>query len=128
MTPGAAGMDIRAAITEPITLQPGERNALPTDFAIELPQHLEAQIRPRSGLALKHGIMLVNAPGTIDSDYRGEVKIIIANIGGEAYTFHRGDRIAQMIIAPVVHVAWDEVSSLNDSTRGEGGFGSSGVR
>ncbi len=121
-------MDIRAAVKEPITLKPNEIHAIPTGFAIELPHNLEAQIRPRSGLALNHGIILPNAPGTIDSDYRGEIKIVMANIGKESFTVQRGDRIAQMIIAPVVHVEWDEVSSLNHSHRGEGGFGHSGVK
>lgn len=128
MTPGAAGMDVRAAIPHSITLNPGEITAIPTGFAIELPHHLEAQIRPRSGLALKHGILLPNAPGTIDSDYRGEVKIIFGNFGKEPFNVQRGDRIAQMVIAPLVHIEWDEASSLNDSHRGEGGFGHSGVK
>lgn len=128
MTPDAAGMDVRAAIRDSITLQPLDVIAVPTNFAIELPTHLEAQIRPRSGLALKHGITLPNTPGTIDADFRGEVKIIVANIGREPYTIHRGDRIAQMVIAPVVRIVWEEVASLNDTHRGEGGFGHSGVK
>ncbi len=121
-------MDVRAAIDEDVTLQPQEIMAIPTGFAMELPPNLEAQIRPRSGLALKHGIILPNAPGTIDSDYRGEVKIVIANFGRVPHTFHRGDRIAQMIIAPVVKIEWNEVESLPDSQRGGGGFGHTGMK
>ena len=128
VTPGAAGMDVRAAITDPITLQSSDIQAIPTGFAVELPHHLEAQLRPRSGLALKHGITLPNSPGTIDSDFRGEVKIILANLGKEPFVIHRGDRIAQMVIAPIVHIGWEEVHELNDSHRGEGGFGHSGVK
>ncbi len=128
MTPGAAGMDIRAAVEEPVVLQPVEIRAIPAGFAIELPRHLEAQVRPRSGLALKHGIILPNSPGTIDSDYRGEVKIVMANIGREPFTIQRGDRIAQLVVAPVIHVAWEETESLNHSARGAGGFGHSGVK
>lgn len=128
MTPGAAGMDVRAAVEAPMVLEPFEIRAIPAGFAIELPRHLEAQMRPRSGLALKHGLILPNSPGTIDSDYRGEVKIIMANIGREPYTIHRGDRIAQLVVAPVVHISWDEGEDLNASSRGAGGFGHSGIK
>lgn len=126
-TEHAAGADIRAAIDEPLTLAPGDIVAVPTNFAIELPPHLEAQVRPRSGLALKHGITLPNTPGTIDADYRGEVKVIMANIGRELFTIARGDRIAQLVVAPVVHVRWDETDALSETARGSGGFGHSGT-
>jgi dUTP pyrophosphatase len=125
-TEHAAGADIRAAIDEPLTLAPGDIVAVPTNFAIELPSYLEAQVRPRSGLALKHGITLPNTPGTIDADYRGEVKVIMANIGREPFTIARGDRIAQLVVAPVVHVRWDETDALSETARGAGGFGHSG--
>lgn len=125
-TDHAAGMDVRAAVTEPVTLQPGERTLVPTGLRIALPAGFEAQIRPRSGLAIKHGLSLLNSPGTIDADYRGEIRIIIANLGQEPYTIERGDRIAQMIIAPVTRAEWDVVSELQDTARGEGGFGSTG--
>jgi dUTP pyrophosphatase len=126
-TEHAAGADIRAAIDEPLTLAPGDIVAVPTNFAIELPPQLEAQVRPRSGLALKHGITLPNTPGTIDADYRGEVKVIMANIGRKPFTIARGDRIAQLVVAPVVHVRWDETDTLSETTRGSGGFGHSGT-
>lgn len=125
-TDHAAGMDVRAAVTEPVTLQPGERTLVPTGLRIALPAGFEAQIRPRSGLAIKHGLSLLNSPGTIDADYRGEIRIIIANLGQKPYTIERGDRIAQMIIAPVTRAEWDVVSELQDTARGEGGFGSTG--
>ncbi len=128
-TAEAAGMDLRAAVPEdaPLTLKPGERELVPTGFAMAIPIGFEAQIRPRSGLALKHGIGLVNAPGTVDSDYRGEIKIILINLGQEDFEISRGMRIAQMIIAPVLQVAIEPVGSLNNTTRGAGGFGSTGV-
>ncbi len=122
----AAGVDLRAAITDPIELQPGEIIAVPTNLAIELPPQYEAQIRPRSGLALKHGIILPNSPGTIDADYRGEVKVIMSNIGRAPYVIQRGERIAQLVIAPVTHVQWLETAALNETERGSGGFGHSG--
>jgi deoxyuridine 5'-triphosphate nucleotidohydrolase len=125
-TEQAAGMDIRAAVAEPITLQPGDITAVPTNLAIELPPGYEMQVRPRSGLALKHGITLPNAPGTIDADYRGEIKIITANTGREPFTIERGERIAQLVLAPVVQAAWVEVDALNDTARSGGGFGSTG--
>ena len=128
-TAEAAGMDMRAAVPEdaPLTLNPGARELVPTGFAMAIPPGFEAQIRPRSGLALKHGIGLVNAPGTVDSDYRGEIKIILINLGHEDFEISRGMRIAQMIIAPVLQVAIEPVESLDDTTRGAGGFGSTGV-
>ena len=128
-TAEAAGMDLRAAVPEdtPLTLKPGARELVPTGFAMAIPPGFEAQIRPRSGLALKHGIGLVNAPGTVDSDYRGEIKIILINLGCEDFEISRGMRIAQMIIAPVLQVAIEPVESLDDTARGAGGFGSTGV-
>jgi dUTP pyrophosphatase len=125
-TPESAGMDVRAAITEPLILQPGERTLIPTGLKIALPPGTEAQIRPRSGLAFRHGITMLNAPGTIDSDYRGEVKVLAVNHGSEPFTVERGDRIAQMVIAPVFRAVINTVESLEDTERGEGGFGSTG--
>jgi dUTP pyrophosphatase len=125
-TAGASGMDLRS--TEVITLKPGERCLVPTGLAIAVPYGFEAQVRPRSGLALKHGVTVLNAPGTIDSDYRGEVKVPLINHGQEDFIISRGDRIAQMVIAPVTRVTWAEVDTLEDTARGTGGFGSSGRR
>ena len=125
-TEHAAGMDLRAAVTTPFTLQPGERVLVPTGLRIALPEGYEAQIRPRSGLALKHGISLLNTPGTIDADYRGEIRIIMANLGQEPFVIQRGDRIAQMIVAPVTKVQWDVCASLDETARGAGGFGHTG--
>jgi dUTP pyrophosphatase len=127
-TAGAAGMDLRAAVAEdaPITLRPGDRFMVPTGLTIALPDGFEAQVRPRSGLAAKAGVTCLNTPGTIDSDYRGEVKVILINLGAEAFTIRRGERIAQMVIAPVVQAAWREVDSLDETARGAGGFGSTG--
>ena len=122
----AAGVDIRAAVDEPMILAPGARALVPTGLHIALPEGLEAQIRPRSGLAARHGITLPNAPGTIDADYRGEIRIIMMNLGEEPFTIERGDRIAQMIVAPVLHVRWNLVESLDDTQRGQGGFGHTG--
>lgn len=126
-TPGAAGMDLRAAVEQDVTLQPGERRLVPTGIRIALPEGYEAQVRPRSGLAVRHGIGMVNAPGTIDSDYRGGVQVLLINLGQEPFVIRRGDRIAQMVVAPVTRVAWAPVSELPDSARGEGGFGHTGV-
>jgi dUTP pyrophosphatase len=125
-TDAAAGMDLRAAVKTDITLEPGARTLIPTGFCIELPAGLEAQIRPRSGLALKHGISLLNSPGTIDADYRGEIGIIMANLGTEPFTIQRGDRIAQMVIARHERAVWQETASLGTTDRGTGGFGSTG--
>ena len=123
-TPGAAGMDVLAA--EDVTLASGARHAVATGFAVAIPEGFEIQVRPRSGLALKHGISVPNTPGTIDSDYRGELKVIIINHGAEAFAIARGDRIAQLVLAPVTRAAWQEVPELDDTVRGEGGFGSTG--
>lgn len=127
MTSQAAGMDLFAALDEPVTIKPGEIFAVPTGLAIELPEGYEAQIRPRSGLALKRGISIPNAPGTVDADYRGEIKVILINLGKEDFKVSRGDRIAQMVVAPVVQVAWHEVVDLNATSRSSGGFGHTGV-
>jgi len=122
----AAGMDLHAAIELAITLQPGDIQLIPTGFAMALPDGYEAQIRPRSGLAVKHGISMPNTPGTIDADYRGEVKVPLINLGHCAFTLERGMRIAQMIIAPVSQATWIEVEELTDTRRGDGGFGHTG--
>jgi len=127
-SPGSAGMDLRAAIAEPVTLQPGEIGLVTTGLRLAIPAGYEAQIRPRSGLALKHGLTIPNAPGTIDSDYRGVLQVILANLGREPFTIRRGDRIAQMVIAPVSRAELRPVDQLADTERGEGGFGSSGRR
>ena len=128
-TADAAGMDLRAAVPphEPLVLKPGARIAVPTGLAIAIPGGFEGQVRPRSGLALKSGITQVNTPGTIDADYRGEVKVIMINLGEEDFIIRRGDRIAQLIIAPVIQGGWAEVASLDDTARGTGGFGSTGA-
>ncbi|MEX0584054.1 MAG: dUTP diphosphatase [Sneathiella sp.] len=126
-TAESAGMDIRAAVERPTEITPGGRALIPTGFKMALPRGYEAQIRPRSGLALKKGITLPNSPGTIDADYRGEVGIILLNAGDETFLIERGDRIAQMVIAPVLQASWNEVKSLDETARGEGGFGSTGV-
>jgi dUTP pyrophosphatase len=121
---GAAGLDVVAA--ESLTLPPGARHAVATGFAIAIPEGFEVQVRPRSGLALKYGITCLNTPGTIDSDYRGEVKVILANLGGEPFEVVRGERIAQLVPAPVLRAAFEEVEALDDTERGGGGFGSTG--
>lgn len=126
-TGGAAGMDLLAAVTDPMVINPGERTLVPTGLTIALPPNHELQIRPRSGLALKNGIMLPNTPGTVDEDYRGELQVIVINLGQEPFTVTRGMRIAQAVLAPVTHATWQEVDSLPDSTRGIGGFGSTGT-
>ena len=123
----SAGMDLLAAIGGELALEPGARLLVPTGVALALPEGYEAQVRPRSGLALKHGLTLLNAPGTIDADYRGEIKAILINLGSEPVTLRRGDRIAQLIVAPVTRVAWREVETLSASERDDGGFGSTGV-
>jgi dUTP pyrophosphatase len=124
-TSGAAGMDICAA--ESLTLRAGKRHAVATGFAFAIPDGYEVQVRPRSGLALKHGITCLNTPGTIDSDYRGEVKVILANLGDEDFVINTGDRIAQIVVAPVTQGVLVEVDALDDTERGAGGFGSTGV-
>jgi len=126
-TEGSAGMDLFADVTEDVILKPGEIKLIPTGIAIELPPGYEAQIRPRSGLALNHGITLLNSPGTIDSDYRGEIKLILINLGKNDFVVKRGDRIAQMVISKYVRIEWDEVKELNTTKRGAGGFGHTGI-
>lgn len=123
-TEGAAGMDVVSA--ETVTIAPGARHAVATGLALAIPAGYEIQVRPRSGLALKHGISVPNTPGTVDSDYRGELKVILINHGAEPFAIQRGDRVAQLVLAPVVQAAWDEVAELDATERGEGGFGSTG--
>lgn len=127
-TTGAAGLDLRAAIAEPLSLAPGEWKAIPTGLSIELPEGYEAQVRPRSGLALRHGITLLNSPGTIDADYRGEIQVILINLGRESFTVEPGMRIAQLVVAPFVRVEWVAVEILSSTERAEGGFGHTGLR
>ncbi|MCD6213565.1 MAG: dUTP diphosphatase [Candidatus Desulfofervidus sp.] len=126
MTPQAAGMDIFAAIEYPISLSSGEIILVPTGIAIALPPGFEAQVRPRSGLATQYGVTLINSPGTIDADYRGEIKVALINLGKNTYTIHPGERIAQLVIAPVIKAEWEIVSELPPSQRGSGGFGHTG--
>ena len=126
MSAGAAGADVVAAVADELVLAPGERALIPTGFALEVPEGFEVQVRPRSGLALKHGVTLLNSPGTIDSDYRGPVGVILVNLGGEPFVVRRGERIAQLIVAPVVQAAFREVAALGASARGDAGFGSTG--
>jgi dUTP pyrophosphatase len=123
----AAGMDMRADLEAPVTLKPLERKLIPTGLHIELPEGYEAQIRPRSGLAYKHGISIVNSPGTIDADYRGEIKVLLVNLSTENFEINTGDRIAQMVVARHEQVQWQEVDTLNETTRGVGGYGHTGV-
>src|ERR1700744_4136489 len=125
-TAGAAGMDLLAAVTAPVTIDPGKRALIPTGLAIALPPGYELQIRPRSGLALRHGIVLPNSPGTIDEDYRGEIQVIVLNAGDTSFTVERGTRIAQAVLAPVTRARWLETETLDDTARNEGGFGSTG--
>ena len=125
-TVNSAGMDLKADITEPVTLGPLERALIPTGLYIALPEGTEAQVRPRSGLAAKHGISVLNSPGTIDADYRGEVKVILVNLSNEPFVVNPGERIAQMVVARYEKVEWDEVEVLDETERGEGGFGSTG--
>ena len=128
-TPHAAGMDLRAALGdgETVTLAPGARALIPTGLAISLPEGFEAQVRPRSGLAAKHGVTVLNSPGTVDADYRGEIKVILINHGADPFAITRGLRVAQMVVAAVTQARWREVSVLPDSARGGGGFGSTGM-
>lgn len=125
-TEGAAGMDLCAAVAAPVEMAPGQRMAIPTGFELEIPPGYEAQIRPRSGLAIRHGVTVVNAPGTIDSDYRGEVRVLLVNLGTEAHRVEPGARIAQMVVAPVTRVSLELSDQLAPSVRGAGGFGSTG--
>jgi len=126
-SPGSAGFDLRAAVDGEVILRPGERRLVPTGIVLEIPAGWEGQVRPRSGLALRHGVGVVNAPGTIDSDYRGEVAVILINLGEAPFTLRRGDRVAQLVIARVETVEWEEAETLAESGRGGGGFGSTGV-
>ncbi len=128
-TDGAAGVDVRAALDDdtPLTLAPGARAMVPTGLTMAIPEGFEIQVRPRSGLAAKHGITCLNTPGTIDSDYRGEIKVILINLGQEAFTIKRGERIAQLIVAPVTRGVFIEVAALDETARGAGGFGSTGT-
>ncbi len=125
-TAGSAGVDLAAALDAPVVLTPGGRAAVPTGIALALPEGFEAQVRPRSGLALRHGLTVLNSPGTIDADYRGEVQVILANLGSEPVTIARGERIAQLVVAPVSRVAFEHVAALPPSGRSSGGFGSTG--
>ena len=127
-TDGAAGMDIRAFVNEPVELQPLQRALVPTGLFIELPEGYEAQIRPRSGLAIKQGITCLNTPGTIDSDYRGEIKIVLINLSSEAHVINSGDRIAQMVVQKVEKISWEEAVALSETSRDNGGFGSTGKK
>lgn len=126
MSEWAAGFDVHAAVSEPVVLEPGQRALIPTGFAMAMPRELEAQVRPRSGLAFKHGITCLNTPGTIDADYRGEVKVLLINLGHEPFTINRGERIAQIVFQEVPRVSLQEVSELSDTARGAGGFGHTG--
>ncbi len=125
-TDHAAGLDVYAAVTEPLAIPPGQVVAVPTGVRLEIPAGYEAQVRPRSGLALKHGIGIPNSPGTIDADYRGELKVLLINFGSEPYVVHRGDRVAQLVFARVARVSFQVAPGLNETARGDGGFGHSG--
>ncbi|MCB9662507.1 MAG: dUTP diphosphatase [Alphaproteobacteria bacterium] len=125
-TAGSAGCDLRAAVDAPLELAPGARALVPTGLVIALPEGHEAQVRPRSGLAVKHGVTVLNSPGTIDADYRGEVKVALVNLGAEPFVITRGERVAQLVVAPVTQVAWQPVDAVDDTARGAGGFGSTG--
>ncbi len=125
-TPGSAGMDLMAHIAAPVTLQSLERQLIPTGLFMELPEGYEAQVRPRSGLAAKHGLTCLNSPGTIDADYRGEIKVILVNLSKDPHTIQPGDRIAQMIIAPVQQIGWELVTAISETARNQGGFGHTG--
>jgi dUTP pyrophosphatase len=125
-TPGSAGVDLAAAVETPLVLAPGARAAVPTGIALALPEGYEAQVRPRSGLALRHGLAVLNSPGTIDADYRGEVRVILANLGEAPVAISRGERIAQLVVAPVSRVRFERVAALPETSRGSGGFGSTG--
>lgn len=127
-TAGAAGLDIHANLTEAVTLQPLERKLIPTGLYMEIPEGFEVQIRPRSGLAYKNGITVLNAPGTIDADYRGEVGVLLINLSAEPFVVEPGERVAQMVVAPYVQATWEETSALTETDRGAGGFGSTGTK
>ena len=125
-TSGAAGLDLRAAVNEPVTIPVGGRKLVPTGLRMAIPYGFEAQVRPRSGLALKHGLTVLNSPGTIDSDYRGEVQVLLVNLGHEPFVVNRGERIAQLVVSPVAHATLTLVETLDDTDRGDGGYGSTG--
>ena len=127
-TPSSAGMDVRACLEKPVTLQPLERALIPTGLRVQLPQGHEMQIRSRSGLALKHGISLVNSPGTVDADYRGEIGILVINLSNEPFVINDGERICQLVITNYTHVEWDPVEEIDSTVRGDGGFGHTGVK
>ena len=127
-TPQSAGLDLRASLDQPVVLQPGERSLIPTGIKLALPPGMEAQVRPRSGLAYKHGVTVLNAPGTIDADYRGDIGVILVNHGKVAFTVEDGSRIAQLVLAKYEQVEWEEVRELTDTDRGDGGFGSTGIK
>lgn len=127
-TEAAAGMDVRADVREPVVIAPGCRALIPTGLRVAVPPGFEMQLRPRSGLALKHGVTLLNSPGTIDADYRGPVGVIMINLGNEPFTVNPGERICQAVVAPVMHVEWRQVQELDDTERGDGGFGHTGVK
>lgn len=127
-TPGAAGLDLRANIDAPVTIQPGERKLIPSGLHIQLPEGYELQVRPRSGLALKHGITLTNAPGTVDSDYRGDVGAVLHNLGNEPFTINPGERMCQVVAKEYVGIEWEPTDHLDDTLRGEGGYNSTGVK
>lgn len=127
LTTGSVGMDLRAAVNEEIVILPGERKLIPTGIRVAIPEGYEGQVRPRSGLAINYGIGLLNSPGTIDSDYRGEIRVVVINLGEQPFVIKRGDRIAQLVISPVVRAVWEEVDNLPSSERGEGGFGHTGI-
>ena len=127
-TLGAAGMDVRANLDEPFTLEPGARTLVPTGLSVELPQGYELQLRPRSGLALRNGITLVNSPGTVDADFRGEICVIVANTGSEPFVINPGERICQMVVTRYSHVTWELGETLDDTARGDGGFGHTGLK
>jgi dUTP pyrophosphatase len=125
-TPGSVGLDLAAAVTDDVVLEPGERALIPTGLTMALPAGFEAQVRPRSGLALRHGVTVLNAPGTVDEDYRGEIGVLLVNFGRERFAVRRGDRVAQMVIARYARVEWSETGSLDETDRGAGGFGHTG--
>lgn len=127
-TADAAGMDVRAALSEAVTLDPGQRKAIPTGLKLAIPSGFEVQVRPRSGLAIKKGITMINAPGTVDADFRGEVHVLMVNHSDEPFVVEHGERIAQLVVAPVVQATWETVEELDETARGEGGFGSTGVK
>ncbi len=127
MTPGSAGLDLLARVDESVQINAGARAMISTGISVEIPSGYEAQVRPRSGLAARHGVTVLNSPGTIDSDYRGEIKVVLINHGTEPFIINRGDRIAQLIFSPVTRIEWDETESLVDTVRGDGGFGHTGM-